>query len=135
MEDRKWSGLFEPDYSVANKDGIIFFRVKSHFEDHYYLFELKLDLLPLGERAEFKKYWKGVKRTFRESGIALFDIGEILDALKALPEKDIKESAKVDIRVFNHATGKIKTIQSTARVPIGLDNEAFETARPLKGPL
>jgi len=140
MEDLEFTGLLSPHIQYKTKSGEVFFSMKRKSEwgpPTYYVFELNDKVLTDEEKTKFNEAWNIIKMAARACRMSLFDSREIQDAVmtqikKVLESEDAEKATDeadrtgeitlvrdIDISLFNHATGRITSLQIGISVPPG----------------
>ena len=139
MGEIEYSRLLYADMVYKNKDGEVVFSMKRKdgYNSLYYIFELNEENMTPEEILLFAEAFEAIKMGARMMDIPLYDSKELMDgvsgqiqvllgtkdALHALKKADKTEELvlvrDVDVKVFDHATGKINSITVGISVPPG----------------
>ncbi len=140
------------DVEYVTKSGEVFFKMKRKEEwgPAYYVFEKHLEVLSDEEKTKFKEDWKDLTDFMGKAGITLFDSAEIMEVLQAQIKKVLEsedaERARaeadetgelvlvrdIDIRLYDHGTGKITSLTIGISVPSGASENIREMREVLK---
>lgn len=132
------SDLQHPTIAVRNKKGEVIFALKrkDKYPPLYYLFEKHPDRCSSDEeRANLEAVFSGITAMAGRLGLPLHDMGEINEAISAqiriireseegkAAMKKLEETGEqafvkdIKIKVFNHATGRIGTMEIGVSLP------------------
>ena len=142
MGEIEHSGLLDANMVFKNKDGEIVFSMKrkDNYDSLYYIFEKKEENMTAEEIPEFEKAFKVIVSGARMFGIPIYDSEELFDGVSGMTQvvlrskealRAVEKANKtgkvtlvkdVDIKVFDHATGKIGTLTVGISVPPGSED-------------
>jgi len=136
-------GLMYANMVFKNKDGEIFFSMKrkDNYDSLYYIFEKNEDIMTAEEKEQFAKGFEFIAMSAGALGIPLYDSRELMDgvsgkmqvlmrskeAVRALKKADktgkVALVQDIDIKVFDHGTGRINNLTVGISVPpVGSEN-------------
>jgi hypothetical protein len=110
--------LLSPTIVITNKQGEVVLALKRKGEEYgdlYYVFELRLDRVPLEVLADFQAAWQLIRMISAAKGIPLFDIAEVESKVKAELKKPNFKGGEITISVLDHATGTIRRLVVEAK--------------------
>ena len=138
MAELEFSNLMHANMVFKNKKGEVVFSMKR--KDGYYIFEKKEENMTAEEIPQFAEAFQMIAGGAQMLGIPLYDSKELWAGVSGMTQvvlrsKDGLRAAKkanktgevtlvrdVDIKVFDHGTGKINTLTVGISVPPGADD-------------
>ena len=139
MSELEDSVLMYPNMVYKNKDGEIVFSMKRKegYGSFYYIFEINEDIMTSYEKEKFAKAFEAIAMGAAYIGFPLYDSRELMegitgqiqvllrtkDAIRAMKKADKTEEMvlvqDIDVKVFDHATGRINNLTVGISVPPG----------------
>ncbi len=137
MSELENSGLLYADMVYKNKDGGIVFSMKRKegYGSLYYIFEKNEDIMTSYEKEQFAKAFEVIAMGAAHMGFPLYDSRELMDGVTGqiqvlLRTKEAKRAMKkadktgkivlvrdIDVKVFDHATGRINNLTVGISIP------------------
>jgi len=139
MGELEYSGLMDANLEFTNEAGEIIFTMKrkDNYNSLYYLFEKHEDKMSSEDKQKFEMAWDFITMAAALMKIHLYDSNELVDGIRGMA-KSILESEEgehameeadkmgervlvrdIDIKIFDHGTGRIDNLTVGISVPPG----------------
>jgi len=139
MGELEYSGLMDATLEFTNEDGEIIFTMKrkDNYNSLYYLFEKHEDKMSSENKQKFEMAWDFITMAAALMKIPLYDSNELIDGItgkakivmisedaeRAMQEADNTGERvlvrDIDIKIFDHGTGRIDNLTVGISVPPG----------------
>jgi len=139
MGELEYSGLMDANLEFTNEDGEIIFTMKrkDNYNSLYYLFEKHEDKMSSEDKQKFEMAWDFITMAAALMRIPLYDSNELVEGImgmaKSILESEEGEHAMdkadnagervlvrdIDIKIFDHGTGRIDNLTVGISVPPG----------------
>ena len=139
MGELEYSGLMDANLEFTNEAGEIIFTMKrkDNYNSLYYLFEKHEDKMSSEDKQKFEMAWDFITMAAALMKIPLYDSNELVEGImgmaKSILESEEGEHAMdkadnagervlvrdIDIKIFDHGTGRIDNLTVGISVPPG----------------